>query len=115
MPCIGDISEGGRTLPSGRGLLRNSHQDRPGLSLPYCVRQLPVVEQCLEDGTPSNLMLRVSPAELYTAACTNVIGQGVFTYLVDNLGVKDIQFEELIALDADYLKQQRFVSPPSRL
>ncbi|MCJ1255090.1 hypothetical protein MMC24_002906 [Lignoscripta atroalba] len=31
---------------------------------------------------------------------------GVFTYLVDNLGVKDVQFEELIALDADYLKQQ---------
>ncbi|SLM33855.1 ubiquitin carboxyl-terminal hydrolase 2 protein [Lasallia pustulata] len=30
---------------------------------------------------------------------------GVFTYLVDNLGVKDVQFEELIALDADYLRQ----------
>lgn len=32
--------------------------------------------------------------------------QGVFTYLVDNLGVKNVQFEELIALDADFLKQQ---------
>jgi len=31
---------------------------------------------------------------------------GVFTYLVDNLGVKDVQFEELIALDADFLRQQ---------
>ena len=33
--------------------------------------------------------------------------QGVFTYLIDNLGVKDVQFEELISLDADTLKQQR--------
>ncbi|KAI9675651.1 MAG: hypothetical protein M1817_001018 [Caeruleum heppii] len=31
---------------------------------------------------------------------------GVFTYLVENLGVKDVQFEELIALDADTLRQQ---------
>ncbi|KAI9701027.1 MAG: hypothetical protein M1836_001695 [Candelina mexicana] len=30
---------------------------------------------------------------------------GVFTYLLDNLGVKDVQFEELVALDADLLKQ----------
>ncbi|CAG8949384.1 hypothetical protein HYFRA_00005011 [Hymenoscyphus fraxineus] len=30
---------------------------------------------------------------------------GVFTFLLDNLGVKDVQFEELIALDADYLRQ----------
>lgn len=35
--------------------------------------------------------------------------QGVFTYLVDSLGVKNVQFEELIALDADYLKEQRYV------
>ena len=34
--------------------------------------------------------------------------QGVFTYLIDNLGVKDVQFEELIALDADTLRQQRY-------
>lgn len=33
--------------------------------------------------------------------------QGVFTFLIDNLGAKDVQFEELIALDADYLRQQR--------
>ncbi|EPE36108.1 Cysteine proteinase [Glarea lozoyensis ATCC 20868] len=30
---------------------------------------------------------------------------GVFTFLLDNLGVKDVQFEELIALDADVLRQ----------
>ena len=34
--------------------------------------------------------------------------QGVFTYLIDNLGVKDVQFEEIISLDADTLKQQRY-------
>ncbi|KAL9586537.1 MAG: hypothetical protein Q9212_000845 [Teloschistes hypoglaucus] len=31
---------------------------------------------------------------------------GVFTYLVDNLGVKDVQFEELVSLDAEYLRQR---------
>ncbi|KAI5783634.1 ubiquitin carboxyl-terminal hydrolase [Geopyxis carbonaria] len=31
---------------------------------------------------------------------------GVFTYLVENLGVKDVQFEEMISLDADMLRQQ---------
>ena len=35
--------------------------------------------------------------------------QGVFTYLVDSLGVKNVQFEELLALDADYLKEQQYV------
>ena len=34
--------------------------------------------------------------------------QGVFTYLIDNLGVKNVQFEELISLDADTLRQQRY-------
>lgn len=29
---------------------------------------------------------------------------GVFTFLLDNLGVKDVQCEELIALDTDYLR-----------
>ncbi|KAL8678910.1 MAG: hypothetical protein Q9186_004767 [Xanthomendoza sp. 1 TL-2023] len=32
---------------------------------------------------------------------------GVFTYLLDHLGVKDVQFEELISLDADFLRQRR--------
>ncbi|KAL8852814.1 MAG: hypothetical protein Q9221_002323 [Calogaya cf. arnoldii] len=31
---------------------------------------------------------------------------GVFTYLLDNLGVKDVQFEELISLDAVSLHQR---------
>lgn len=31
--------------------------------------------------------------------------QGVFTYLLDNLGVKDVQFEELITMDPDALAQ----------
>ncbi|KAI9055465.1 hypothetical protein LZ554_000419 [Drepanopeziza brunnea f. sp. 'monogermtubi'] len=30
---------------------------------------------------------------------------GVFTFLLDNLGVKDVQFEEMITLDADDLRQ----------
>ncbi|KAL3425957.1 ubiquitin carboxyl-terminal hydrolase, family 1 [Phlyctema vagabunda] len=30
---------------------------------------------------------------------------GVFTFLLDNLGVKDVQFEELIALDPSFLHQ----------
>ena len=30
---------------------------------------------------------------------------GVFTFLVNNLGVQDVQFEELVALDGDYLRQ----------
>ncbi|KAI1005452.1 hypothetical protein K3495_g2768 [Podosphaera aphanis] len=30
---------------------------------------------------------------------------GVFTFLLENLGVKDVQFEELLALDADHFRQ----------
>lgn len=42
--------------------------------------------------------------------------QGVFTYLVENLGVKNVQFEEMIALDSDYLGRQTSVNlPPSKV
>ncbi|KAK8031706.1 ubiquitin carboxyl-terminal hydrolase 2 [Apiospora arundinis] len=33
----------------------------------------------------------------------NTVGLGVFTYLLDNLGVKDVQFEELLTLEPDAL------------
>lgn len=36
--------------------------------------------------------------------------QGVFTSLVENLGVKGVQFEELISLDADTIRSLRYVS-----
>ena len=39
--------------------------------------------------------------------------QGVFTYLLTNLGVRDVQFEELISLDADLLRQQAYAISPS--
>ena len=37
--------------------------------------------------------------------------QGVFTYLVENLGVENVQFEEMVSLDATYLQQFWFALP----
>ena len=34
---------------------------------------------------------------------------GVFTFLVENLGVKGVELEELVALDEDVLRQMRYV------
>jgi len=37
---------------------------------------------------------------------------GVFTALLEGLGVSEVQFDELFALDPDYLKQIRQVTCP---
>ena len=39
--------------------------------------------------------------------------QGVFTSLIENLGVKGAQFEELISLDADTIRSLRYRTPHS--
>lgn len=38
--------------------------------------------------------------------------QGVFTSLIENLGVKNVQFEELISLDADTIRSLRYTHRP---
>ena len=39
--------------------------------------------------------------------------QGVFTYLLQNLGAKDVQFEELISLEPDELRRLRYTRLPA--
>ena len=46
---------------------------------------------------------------LFLSTSPNSDLQGVFTYLIDNLGVKDVQFEELISLDPAELQQLRYL------
>jgi ubiquitin carboxyl-terminal hydrolase L5 len=36
--------------------------------------------------------------------------EGVFTALIENLGVKEVQFEALLSLDADTIRSLRYVS-----
>lgn len=38
--------------------------------------------------------------------------KGVFTSLIENLGVEGAQFEELISLDADTIRSLRYPTPP---
>lgn len=47
--------------------------------------------------------VRILSLSLYSCELTN--SKGVFTYLIEKLGVKDVQFEELVTLDSDELKR----------
>lgn len=38
----------------------------------------------------------------------------MFTYLLHNLGAKDVQFEELVSLEPESLRELRYVSHPAQ-
>lgn len=50
-------------------------------------------------GPPPLVLILAKPAEL--------CAQGVFTFLIEQLGVKDVQFVELIQLDPDSIRALR--------
>ena len=60
------------------------------------------------DGVPSNQTRYVGGHwATYCNISKSHCAQGVFTSLIENLGVKDVQFEELVSLDPDTIRSLR--------